>query len=117
MTKTYEWKTAKGAAVKMEVSKIAEEITTADGIKVTSKPETKITSLTVNGTKYNASFGYMENSKRAMFKVGTQQAAVEIPEEILNDIYAEQIEAANKAAVAEIEYQKETAAIYRKLNA
>lgn len=116
MTKTYEWTTAKGAAVKMKVSKVAEVITTADGIKVTSKPETKITSLTVNGNKYDASFGYMENAKRAMFKVGTLQAAVEIPEEILNDIYAEQIEAAMKAVAADAEYRQETAAIYRKMN-
>ena len=116
MSKTYEWKTAKGAAVKMEVSSISEKIINADGIEVNSKPEIKITGLTVNGTKYDASFGHMENAKRAMFRIGTQQAAVEIPEAILSDIYAEKVAATNSATAADIKYQAETANIYRKMN-
>lgn len=116
MEKTYEWKTAKGAAVKMEVSSVSEKITTADGIEINSKPEIKITNLTVNETKYDASFGHMENAKRAMFKVGTQQAAVEIPESIIADIYAEKIAATNAATAAEAEYQQHVANVYRKMN-
>lgn len=101
----------------MEVANVSETYTNADGIKITEKPELKITSLTVNGTQYQASFGTCANLGRAMFKVGTQQAAVEIPEAIYTNIYAEQKAAIAQAVKTAAEYQQHAASVNAKLNA
>lgn len=112
---TYRWTTNKGAAVKMTVANVTEQLEN-DGIQYNSKPEIKITSLTINGTSYNASFGHCANLGKAMFKVGTQQAAVEIPEEIYNSIYAAQKAAITQAIKTENEYQQHVASVNAKLN-
>ncbi|WP_319403192.1 hypothetical protein [uncultured Anaeromusa sp.] len=116
MNKTYEWTTPKGAKVSMTISMVSEQ-KQYDGIEYTGKPELKISSLTVNGQSFKAEFGTLQHIGFAMFKVGTKQAAVEMPQEAKDDLDAYWTKKVNDKLEAERSYKAETAKVYRAMNA
>ena len=111
----YTWDTEKGAKVNMTVETVSDK-RIIDGIEFTDKPEIKITSLTVNGNKYDAKFGNCKYDGLAMFKVGNQNAGVKIPDVIYNDIYRDQNKKVDAMVKADIEYQRHVNSVYRTLN-
>ena len=116
MNKTYEWTTPKGAKVSMTISMVSEQ-KQYDGIEYTGKPELKISSLTVNGQSFKAEFGKLQHIGFVMFKVGTKQAAVEMPQEAKDDIDTYYSKKIAGQAEAEKSYKEETAKVYRAMNA
>lgn len=86
MTKTYNWTTEKGAKVELEIA-ITPAIIDADwGVKA-SKGTMDVAKFTVNGKQYNAEL--MGN--QITFWAGKQKAAANLPTEIAESIYAEEI--------------------------
>ena len=109
--KTYEWKTARGANVKIEVSQSHREMT-SDGFEIT-RVGVKLESFTVNGTEYRGQVDYRDGKDYIIFKVNGQQAGVEIPEEIYDDMMAETREREAAAREVNEQYYREQAILDR----
>lgn len=94
MTKKYSWTTEKGANVELEIANTPTIIDADWGVRA-SKCTMEVARFAVNGKQYNAEL--MGN--QITFWVGKQKAAANLPTEIAEDIYAEEI-AINKLASA-----------------
>lgn len=108
--KTYEWTTAKGAKVEIVVAQQYKEQT--DEMEIT-KVGMRIEKFTVNGTEYFGRISYRGGAHYIMFKTNGQQAGVEIPEEIYEDMMKETREREAKARAEMEKYYKEEAIISR----
>jgi len=103
---TYKWTTEKGANVEVTISEV-KEVINADGHKIeTNKIYKQIDKFVVNGTEYKASFGWAKGKTAIEFKIGSQEAAAIIPENIYKEMFAKEIAAQAASIKAEKEYQK-----------
>lgn len=109
--KTYEWKTAKGANVKIEVSQSHRE-KTEEGLEIT-KIGMQLEQFELNGTEYYGRIRYRGDAHHIMFAINSQQAGVEIPKDIYKDMMEETREREQKARAEMDKYYTEQATIER----
>jgi Txe/YoeB family toxin of Txe-Axe toxin-antitoxin module len=115
MKNTYEYKTTRGASVKVTIEEVKEELEN-DGIKFNGKPELKVTEFVLNGKAFDAKIGSCQYVGLLTFKFNGKDAAVEQSEEIKADIkeyYSSKIKAAFKA---DDEYREHVAMVNRAMN-
>lgn len=98
----YEWTTPKGAKVTLEVREAGEQYmaeTYADGDKVevmTTRKRPEVAGFTVNGAAYTGSL----TDAQVQFWVGNQRAAVILPTEVADAIWAPAHKMADEANAA-----------------
>lgn len=97
--RTYEWKTARGAQVKIEVSQSHKEKNYLDGYEVEIiKNEMRIEKFIVNGKEYRVDeIRYHQGEYKIIFAINGQMAGVAIPEEIYKDMTKEKKEQERRA--------------------
>lgn len=105
--KTYNWTTEKGAKVELTIAEGVVKVDNyADGWNVeTAQIKREVVKFTVNGTAYAGELGFVGGDRAVMFKVGGRQAAVIIPENIREQIYAREIANAERAMDLASDYE------------
>ena len=119
MIKQYNFKTQRGAAIELEmnVDHITSEIISLDGQEFTtecSKYKYSIASIKVNGKSYNGEIHDLASNIRIGYQ-GNQPILVALPEEIKNDIYAEEAAEAKAQVDKMIKLEKKYQENYNKV--
>jgi hypothetical protein len=105
MTKTYNWTTEKGAKINLVIEETETQKIWADGDEVEVKKfGRRIVGFAVNGAKYEGSFGSAKGQNAIDFLFNGQRAAVIIPSNIYAEIFARDIELAERTRKADAEY-------------
>lgn len=97
--RTYEWETARGAQVKIEVSQSHKAKNYLDGYEVeVERNEMRIEKFEVNGKEYRVEgIRYHQDEHKIVFAINGQMAGAAIPEEIYEDMMKETKERERKA--------------------
>jgi hypothetical protein len=122
MKKVFAFRTEKGANITLEVNAGFEtkiEAVSLDGINEEIEKTAwtqEIVSMTVNGNAVRAKFDRVNGKAAASWMMGSQKAAVIIPENIMNDIAKERIENTLSKVAAEKKANKEYNTIIKAMN-
>ena len=109
----YDWKTAKGARVEIEVSQEHTEIVDADGDKVeVTKKGVRLEGLKMNGKEYTGRI----SGRKVIFEIKGRQAAAIIPDEIYQAIMAQTFARWDAESEASADYDKSHNAITRAMS-
>ncbi len=86
--KTYEFVTAKGTAASVIADETTIERKDDWGDVYSSKTETRIVAVVVNGTRCEATRGRVQGMDGANFKFGGKQAFLPVPKNIMDEIFS-----------------------------
>ena len=108
--KTYNWETAKGAKAEARIAQQYKEQTDMGEI---TKVGMRVEGFAVNGNEHYGHISYRGGAHYMMFSFNGQEAGVEIPKEIYDDMAKETREREAKARAEMDKYYAEEAIINR----